>query len=240
MSATKSRPGETLELGQFRLINNVWGAPSDETLSSGVYSETDGSFGWYWDRQQPMMKSGEAHVLPIYPNVRIGGSPWEASRSAIFPVRARDIKSLTFDVSFEYPAIPTGACNLAYDIFFTETSAPSATPVIKAEVMIWILGTATEPADRYKGDFTDGHNTYALYSWAMSNGRQYYAFVMKPGSGYQARHTVDAGKLLDSVPLQPDWWMPGVELGTEVWHGTGKIQIGQFGIELNGAEVKSF
>jgi len=40
--------------------------------------------------------------------------------------------------------------------------------------------------------------------------------------------------------LQPNWWMPGVELGTEVWHGTGKIQIRQLGIELNGTELNSF
>ena len=236
LTVIKSKPWEQLQLGYYKLVNNVWGAPNDEGLSSGVYSEPNGSFGWYWDRPRPQAKAGESIACPIYPSVRIGGSPWEESSSRAFPVRVGDLRSLTFDVTYGYPSVPTGSDDLAYDVFFADTNQPSAKPVIKAEVMIWVRATATEPADRYVGDFSDGGNTYALYSWVMASGRQYYAFVMKPKAGYEARHVVDAKRLFDGLALQPDWWIHGIEFGSEVWQGSGKIEISQLTITLNGSE----
>ncbi len=235
-SRTASKPGGTLDFGHFKLVNNVWGAPPDEVLSSGVYLQPNGSFGWYWDRQAPKPRPGDARVMPIYPCVRIGGSPWEASRAAFRPFKIGELKTLRLDVSFSHPDVPTGSHNLAYDLFLLDSDQPSAKPTIKAEVMIWILATAKQPADRYKGDFSDGHNTYALYNWVMRDGRQYYSFVMKPASGYQARHLVDAKRLLDSVPLQPDWWVHGIELGTEVTSGTGRVEINHLVVSLNGTD----
>ena len=235
-STVNSKPGGTLAFDRFKLVNNVWGAPSDEALSSGIYRQPDGSFGWYWDRPAPEIRPGQTRVLPIYPCVRIGGSPWEASLTRFRPVQMGRLESLTLDVSFRHPQVPTGSHNLAYDLFFLETEQPSATPAIKAEVMIWILGTVGQPADKYKGDFSDGHNTYALYSWAMSDGRQYYAFVLKPASGYEARHVVDAKKLMDRISLRGDWWVHGIELGSEVTAGTGRIEINHLGVNLNGTE----
>lgn len=236
MSLMNSKRGGVLDFGDRRLVNNVWGAPPDEEFSSGIYQEPEGSFGWYWDRPEPKKKLGEAQVHPIYPCVRIGGSPSEPSRSSFSPTRVKDLNSLLFDVSYSYPETPTGATNLAYDVFFMESNQPSASPAIRAEVMIWVLGTATQPADKYNGDFSDGHNTYALYSWVMANGRQYYAFLMKRPSGYEGHHTVDAKKLLDAIPLKPEWCLHGIDFGSEVWQGQGRIQIDQLSVNLNGAE----
>jgi len=76
--------------GAYILNNNTWGAPPDEILTSGVYLNDDGTFGWYWNRQDPKTKADVNGILPIYPSLRIGGNPWEQSKLAhcfLFPVR---------------------------------------------------------------------------------------------------------------------------------------------------------
>jgi hypothetical protein len=227
----------TIEFGSRLLTDNTWGAPPDETFTSDVYLNDNGSFGWYWDRTDPKIITGNIGVQPIFPNVRIGGSPWEQSNSKYFPIQLSQVKSLTFLVAYNYPEFPTGQYNLAYDMFLSDTDLPSSTPVRKAEVMIWMHGTFTQPPSTYKGDFTDGFNTYALYSWVMPGDFLYYSFIMKGEPRFQARHTVEAKKLLDNLSLDPGWYIHGIELGSEIVNGTGKIEINKLVIIVNGNET---
>jgi hypothetical protein len=142
---------------------------------------------------------------------------------------------LSLEISYNYPTKPSGQYDLAYDIFFTESDKAEANPDRKAEVMIWIDGTAKEPPSCYKGDFSDGINTYSLYSWTMSDGRLYYAFLMKDPKQSQVDLKVDARKLLDNLKLNPDWYVHGIELGNEIWSGSGQIDISSLNINLNGS-----
>lgn len=230
----KSKAWDRLDVDLLKLTNNVWGALAGEKLDCGVYLNQNGAFGWYWSRPGPKTESGATYAKPIYPSVRIGGSPWEASSINYFPVRLADLKSLKFDVAYKYVNVPDGSFNFAYDMFLVDTDRPSRKPQIKAEVMIWIHGTAKEPPNSYKGDFSDGNNTYQLFSWVMNDGRLYYAFVMKGDLRYDGRHTVDAGRLLAALNLDPQLYVHGVELGNEIWNGSGKIEIGSFNVNVNG------
>jgi hypothetical protein len=54
--------------------------------------------------------------------------------------------------------------------------------------------------------------------------------------GEQSRNstqTVDAGKLIENLGLNPDWYIHGIELGNEVVNGTGKIEINNFTVTVN-------
>jgi hypothetical protein len=237
-TATVNKAGATIDLDSLKLVNNQWGAPADEKLTCAVYHNQSKNFGWYWNRQEPKTKPGIEGVLPIYPGLRIGGNPWEQSNSAYFPIRVSALESLTFQVTYNYPAVPTGAFDLAYDIFFTDTNKSRPDPEIKAEVMIWLQGTIEQPQATFKGDYTDRLNTYALFSHVMSSGRLYYAFVMKGQYQFQAQHTVDVKKLLGNLDLNPNWYIPGVELGSEVVNGSGKIEINQFSIKMNNSVIE--
>ncbi|MDO8567463.1 MAG: hypothetical protein Q7R57_01960 [Dehalococcoidales bacterium] len=226
-----------IESDSRRLTNNRWGAPEDEKLTSGVYLAQNSSFGWYWNRPEPKIKLGADCLKPIYPNVRSGGSPWDPSNSVYFPIRLTDIKTLQFDVTYNYTTPPTGSYNLAYDMFLSDTNQPDSSPKPKAEVMIWLHWTFPQPPSTYKGDFTDGNNTYELYSWVMSDGRQYYSFALKEQTQLKAQLTVNARRLVDNLPLDPNWYVHGVELGNEVVNGSGEIEISQFNVNLNGHEL---
>ena len=103
--------------------------------------------------------------------------------------------------------------------------------------MIWLQGTIGQTPQTYKGDFTDGHYTYELYSNVRANGRLYNAFFMKGQPQFQAQHTVDAKRLLDNLHLDPNWYLLGVEFGNEIVDGSGQIEIIKFSVNLNGQET---
>lgn len=231
------RSKSTIDFGSRRLTTNIWGAPQGETLDCGVFLNRDKTFGWYWSRQNPQMNQGESFVHPIYPNVRIGASPLEKSNARQFPIKVGDLKALSFDVTYEYPALPTGAYNLSYEMFFSDTKTSGPNLVPKAEVMIWIHRTFTQPANAYEGDFSDGNNSYLLYSWVNSDGTTYSSFIMKGDPQLQGQHTVDAKALLDQLHLDPAWYMLGVQLGSEIVNGTGRIQINKLNVNVNGARL---
>jgi hypothetical protein len=237
-AATTDQAGHTINFDPLKLVNNEWGAPADENLTCAVYVDQGRKFGWHWNRQDPKTRPGIACLQPIYPSVRIGGNPWEQPTSAYFPVKVGEIKSLDFSVAYDYPEIPTGAFNLAYDLFLSETDQASQNPAIKAEVMIWMHGTIGQPSETYKGDFSDGQNTYELYSYVMSNGRLYNAFVMKGNPEFRTQHTVNVKRLLDNLDLDSKWYIPGIELGNEIVNGSGKIEISKFSVNMNGSVIE--
>lgn len=237
VAISKDKPWDNINSGSLQVRNNVWGAPENEKLSCGVYFNDNKSFGWVWNRSDPQKKGGNEFVQPIYPSVRVGASPWDASNSAYFPVKLQDTRSLILDVSYTYRTTPDGTYNLAYDMFLSSTNQPSSTPNPDAEVMIWLHGTLGQPADAFKGDFSDGSNMYSLYSFVMANGRQYYAFILKDQTGTQGNLTVNAGQLLSTLNLDPAWYIHGIELGNEVVNGSGKIEIDKLTIDLNGHPV---
>lgn len=232
-----TKSGDKIKYNSLKLVDNEWGAPANEQLVCAVFLNQGQNFGWNWNRQDPKLKPGSSGILPIYPSVRIGGNHREQSDIAHFPIKMSDLKSLSFMVDYRYPEIPTGVFDLAYDMFLlnTDNSGPEAER--KSEVMIWLHGTLGQPLESYKGDFSDGYNTYSLYSFTMSDGRLYSSFILKGQPQFQSRHYVDVKKLLDYIDLDPNWYIPGIELGNEVVNGSGKIEISQISVNLNGSDI---
>jgi len=236
--STTMKPGDSIKFDSLKLVNNQWGAPPEEKLTTGVYLDPGKKFGWYWDRPEPQVKAGGNILLPIYPSVRIGGNHREQSNLADFPLKMKDLQSLSFQVNYNYPQKPTGAYNFSYDFFLLDRDKSSAEAVRKAEVMIWLQHTFGQPPEFYKGDVSDGHNTYALYSYTMPDGRLYSAFLLKGEPQLQSKHFVDVKKLLDRVNLDPGWCLPGIELGNEIVNGSGKIEIDRFSVNMNGSVIE--
>jgi hypothetical protein len=238
VTTTKNKAYDQIAVGPGNLMNNVWGVSPNENSVSGIFLSPDGSFGWYWNRLSPMIKTGQSNVQPIYPSIRIGGNCLERIHAAGFPLRLGDAKSFTFDIAYKYLTAPTGSYDLSYDLFLSEASQPDSKPKIAAEVMIWLDGTAKQPARYLKGEFSDGKNTFELYSWTMADGRAYYSFILKGGPHPQGQFTIHAGKLLDQLKLDSNLLIHGVEFGNEIYNGSGQIQVSQFNINVNGQEIQ--
>jgi hypothetical protein len=64
---------------------------------SGVYQNEDSSYGWYWNREEPRLKTG-AECMKPFASVRIAAARGR-NRIRYFPIKAGDIQSLKFDIT---------------------------------------------------------------------------------------------------------------------------------------------
>lgn len=236
----------TISDGAVMIINNVWGATDKEkdnkTLNSYIYKKDNGNFGWEWNRPDPRPNSG-TYIPPIYPEVIIGAAH-ESSyfTTDIFPISYKDIESWTSEVEFQYVKTPKGEYNFAYDIYFVDPSNSDK----KLNVMIWISGHLDN--DEPIKYVSDGINEYE-YHHRDPVGNQYwawYAFILNDQDKYQGegrqKFKVDIKKLLEQIPQErfnDDWIVRGIEVGNEIYRGSGRIEISKYAINLNGDAVQS-
>lgn len=223
------------------LYNNVWGATAKEIenkiLKSYIYYKSNGKFGWEWNRPDPRPYH-EFYVPPIFPEAVIGAIPTSEEYSTdIFPIKYKDVKSWDSEIKFQYIKKPTDKYNLAYDIYWMDGSTK------KFNVMIWIQGQA----DGYSiGEATDGINTYSYYYKSPGSGVEtwyWHGFVLKNQANVTS-HKVNIKKLLDNAfkegTINGDWEVHGIELGSEVWRGSGRIEIDKYIMTINGRSIDNF
>lgn len=225
--------GATLQIPPEKLLNNVWGAPyyerQSENLNSYIYYNSEGTYGWEWNRWNPI--NVDSYVRPIYPEVMLD------SDSGYLPKKLNDVSSISAELQYSYVKPPTGSYNFAYDIWLTYGGAR------EAEVMIWIdcSTTADCAPGTYAGDVNDGNNTYSVYyrnprsstSWSV------YAFILNNRTPVPLYHKVDIKALLNSLStrLNDEWIISSVELGNEIWEGSGRIEISEWLININNATI---
>jgi hypothetical protein len=221
--------------GQLMLLNNVWGITEEEknnkSVESYIYLKDNGNFGWEWSRP----KDQNLSVPPIYPEVVIGSTPGSTdSTTKLFPIRYKDIDNWTSEVEFQYIKNPTGQHNFAYDIYLVDGNGD-----IKYNFMIWIYGHIDDA--QYIKDISDGINKYGFYRRKPdSNGSVYWhAFILNDQGS--TKFKVDIKKLLDQVPsrINGNWYVKGIELGNEIYSGSGRIEINKYVTNLNGEVIDS-
>jgi hypothetical protein len=202
-------------------VRNLWGAPKGEDVDVSLYRSESG-LGWNWSRPDPEKRAGINYIQPIYPNARI---------TLKKPVAIGDIQSFNLFADFHYTQPPTGKYNLAFDIFLRKKGI--ATDNRESEIMVWLDWTLSQPASSFKGVRSDGANDYAYYAWKKKDSFDYNSFLLKarPSSTVSS---IDLKALIDLVRPDENWYISEVELGTEVWDGSGAIDLTTFYLELNG------
>lgn len=241
----------------YRLHNNLWGKGPNESLTSCVnYYDGNGKSGWGWNRPNPLPQSGLTYINPIYPEIMVGRQPWESTNTwTELPKKVSNISSFKFDLGYNYLQKPTtGLMDLAYDIWFVDTTTPQTFPTgLYAEIAIWIdCGLNCQPGT-YIGDFNDGYNNYKIYyvspttigPWPNWPQWIYIAFVRQIPSIHsgQTYYSVDFKKIIDYIktkgiaPLISYKYIHGIELGNEINQGSGKIEINKYNLSLNGKNI---
>jgi hypothetical protein len=203
-------------------IRNIWGAATGEKVDLALH-HSDNVVSWSWSRQHPVRRPGISYIQPIYPNARI------VLQS---PVDVSDIQSFNLITDFKYTEPPTGAYNLAYDVFLR---APGV-KVPKAEIMVWLDWTQPQPSRYLKGLCSDGYNDYSKYWWTKADGSAYNSFLLTLAPGL-IPGPVNLKALIDHIQPEKNWYISEVELGTEVWDGSGAVELTTYYLELNGARL---
>lgn len=232
---------DDINLKSRTLSNNVWGATrterEEESLKLYIYNRSNGDFGWEWNRSKPGYKYERQYIEPVYPEVVIGtipGKPSSQSNTPYFPRKYKDIDNWTSEIEFTYPEQPQGHYNLAYDIYWMEGNTK------KFNVMIWIQGYHDE---RPIGTVSDGINEYIHYYRPAGEGQywEWHAFELKDQKSLEQtnpmHYKVNIKRLLEQLSpesLNGYWTIPGVELGSEIWKGSGRIEVNKYIMNING------
>lgn len=233
-----SRYYGNIENGSRMLHNNVWGQdPTVKSYISYIYYNFDGSFGWEWNRSK-IENNNHTYISPIYPEVVVGVIPGDGqSTTDSFPIKVGDIKTLYSEVEYEYVIPPTGNYNLAFDIYFMDPSDPD---LKRFNIMIWIEGHLDGSVpDSY---VSDGFNEYERHHREPSEEQywRWYGFILKNQKPVPSKIKINIKKLIEQLPkgsIQDDWVVPGIEFGSEVWRGYGRIQINKYEIDLNNKTI---
>ncbi|MDP2816165.1 MAG: hypothetical protein Q8O19_05755 [Rectinemataceae bacterium] len=228
--------------GTRRLQTNLWGVTDGEEIDMAknccimCYS----GYGWKWDRQNPKPLPDSKYTAPIYPDITTGTSPWGGYNSnPNLPVKISDINTLEFRVDYEYLIMPSGddSLNFAYDAWVLDKPKPDGeTLLTKKEIMIWV-NRQNVPMPSPVAQVSDGTNTYDLMAW-----ENYYAFILNvlPAEGENS-HKVNVKLLIDYLVehgyIPVTWYLAEIALGNEIWKSSGRMQIRDMAIVLNGGKI---
>lgn len=221
-----------LEYKEYWLNNNKWG---NSGASQCIY-ENNGILGWRWNN------SGGIN----YPSVVVGTNfcMWNSLWN-IFPIKWKDIKSWTVEVSWNYPKKPTGWWNLAFDInsFFNMCNPPNGGSGKNYIVMIWLQGN-----EKHSGIVTasDGIHTYYVHDeTGEPQPRRNFMLKDEPMSGGNIK--INVKKLLGTMgsKLNGEWIIDGIHFGNENSSGPnhslgtsiGQINITKYDMEINGDRI---
>jgi len=217
--------------------------PSNEYINLSkncVLLNSDGTFGWKWDRPDPKPLPGEQYIAPIYPDITTGTSPWGGYNSnPNLPVKVRDIGSLMFSVDYRYSVLPSRSdgLNFAYDMWVLDKPVPDQVSLdTRKEIMIWI-NKQNVPMPPPIAQVSDGINKYSLDAW-----EGYNAFMLEVLPSYGSKsHNVNVKVLLDYLVhrgfIPADWYLAEVGLGNEIWKSRGQMQITKLEYMLNGISI---
>jgi hypothetical protein len=219
----------SLLFGEYAVTNNMHG--ENRLVEGDTYEQCvaidSGGFPvtWYWnvETEQPFVKG--------FPQIAFGRNPWtQLSTTDALPAKVADIESLR--VAHEVDLDAEGAYNLAFDIWLAADDTPTHTELV-CEVMVWLDGTLPAAGQDLGEMIVDG----VVYRWFLLTAEGFaplYEFVARTPrpSGTTdllafLRHLETGGR------LSGESYVAAVELGTEMWDGSGSIRVNAYSIGLD-------
>jgi hypothetical protein len=226
---------ESIILPDFILLNNVWGKGNIADFSQEMFTVSGPSgegFGWRWDWPS-------SNRVLAYPEIMAGGNPWNPVYTAIFPRRVDDSPVV---VTFSITENLSQHCNLALEFWITSDDTPS-TDNITHEIMIWQINNGMMPDGTVRGRFEYNGSVYQVYvnkdqdpGMSSVTGWTYIAFVTSDKiTSNELDLSLFTDFLIEEGYLEPDLYITGMELGTEICGGEGFIFFHEFSVETEPA-----
>jgi hypothetical protein len=251
MNCDDSYPKSVIYAGDYAVENNTWG--KDRLTNSFAYRQCAGigilpntnivaKYNWDWG---PYNVSG----VKSYPATRYGWKPGQARSNKKFPIKFTELKNFSLDFDIEYSSATAGDYQTLIDLWITTTDTPSqwAIPPIKTEVMINvnknIIGyTYTSCTNGVtNSNFTEGRDGQAIQfkigdaGW-MASWNDYpntwRRVEVHPACPVFKLDNFDLKLILNKVKetggIQDSDYISSIELGTEVYWGSGAAKVNKF------------
>lgn len=208
----------TIEMGKYYLNNNLWGQDSGQGTQCVRDTSQDGdtigwSTDWSWTGGQNEVKSFVSSVLGWH------WHPIDADTG--LPVQLSS--NTTVDSGWDFTASGSGAYNVAYDLWLTDTETPDSNTTPTDEIMIWLhTAGGAGPLGELVGTVEVAGSTWELYQGNI--GWEVYSFVRTENTGsFQADLKEFLDYLVANRGLDASKYLASVQSGTEVFHGDGEL-----------------
>ena len=229
-NATVCGPTDSINnQGPYWLNNNLWGASSGSgsqcTSSNSISgSNLSWSTNWNWSGGPNDVKSYASAVL---------GWHWGYQQSGTgLPVQISSNTNVNTSWSFSV----TGGSNqdVSYDLWVDPNPNLGATQA-STEVMIWLYKNGSvQPAGSPVGDVTIEGTTWTL--WSGYIGWNVYSFVRDSNTTSASLNIEDFLKNLGATRgLSASNYLLGVEAGTEIFTGTGQLNVNSYSTVVGGS-----
>jgi hypothetical protein len=236
----KANDWEQIYINDFYLLNSTWGK-GDITKYKQVLFKAKKTeafpFGWKWD--WPNLNIDQ---VKAYPSISYGDTPWAASPSVsttpLLPLRMDAIKEIK--VFFDVCENVKGSYNLSFDLWITSQAANSNPPakIITKEIMIWLDYKSYEYPQFWfvKMVTIDGEN-YDFFEVPQTKEGDYFRDMLvfikkKPKLIGDIRIDKFLAYLLESKKILPTDYFKNIDLGNEIWYGTGETTVNDFRVSI--------
>jgi xyloglucan-specific endo-beta-1,4-glucanase len=233
--------GTSFARGDFRLVNNLWGAATGRGRQC-LWTETDSPTGgsdrsspiawgteWSWEGDPDTVKSYVACTLGWHwgwPTLDgpVPGGP--------LPAALDDLAAVPTEWQFGLTAAPGARLNVTYDVWLAAVADPGLNDPAD-ELMVWLrrAGDPT-PIGRPQGSVEVAGATWELWRGPHpERGWTVHSFVRAVPADSTRLDLVRFFKAIrPSAPKAA--YLVGVEAGTEVFGGSGRLDTRRYGLEI--------
>lgn len=233
-SSKKCTAFDTITRGKYYVNDNLWGqdkGTGSQCVWAGGLSGSALSWGtsWSWTTNS----KGRDSDVKSYASTVLGWHwGWKTDKTATgLPLRVGDHKKATARWNFTLGANP-GTMNVAYDLWLHAKNTADWQDQPTDEVMVWLnrQGGAGPLGTRYGSVSLDG-TMWDVYQGDI--GWKVYSFVRRTNTTSATLNLDDFTQaLVRRKLLSDDKYVSGIEAGSEVFHGSGRLDTTAYSVDI--------
>ncbi|WP_327661320.1 MULTISPECIES: GH12 family glycosyl hydrolase domain-containing protein [unclassified Streptomyces] len=224
----------TVTMGKYYVNNNLWGqdkATGSQCMWSN--SQSGDTISWATEYDWANNSAGHDYDVKSYVSSVLGWHwGWKVDKSATgLPTRVGDKKDIRSTWKFGLNADP-GTMNVAYDLWFHAKDNADWQDGPTDEVMIWLNRQGgAGPLGTKEATVSLGGATWDLYKGNV--GWNVYSFVRTANTTSATLDLDDFNQALVARGLMSgDKYLSGIEAGTEVFKGKGKLSTDAYSVNV--------
>ncbi|MCF4140594.1 endo-1,4-beta-glucanase [Streptomyces sp. Tue 6430] len=233
-SSRKCAAFDTVTLGKYYVNNNLWN--QEKAVGSQCVwdnSLTGSTVSWGTSYDWANSATGKDYDVKSYASTVLGWHwGWKVDKAKTgLPIRVGDRKKVTVSWDFSVSANP-GVMNVAHDLWLHDKNTADWQDQPTDEVMIWLnrQGGAGPLGTRY-GSVSLGGAMWDIYRGDI--GWNVYSFVRRTNTTKATLNLDDFTQaLVRRKLLSNDKYVSGVESGTEVFKGKGRLDTKAYAVTV--------
>lgn len=237
--------GAEIQLGKYRVLNNLWGMNHSGVHGSQcTWSTCNTASGISWGTEYDW-SGGPVGEVTSYSAAILGWHFSTIPAESGLPLLLSEQRPIDCSWSFELKPTTASTQNVAYDIWLSREAAPTGATVPTDEVMIWlhrsggaspIGGSPVEVLSLPSGNFalSEGRNGAPGKEFEEGvTGWNVHSFVLSATAPCTDLNLTDFFDfLVERRGLDASKYVIGIEAGTEVFSGGGNLITNHFSCNL--------